>query len=209
MSVSQTVTDDNTVDTWYDCPTDFVENDKLKDTDMHVHSICNATTARKRCKQTAHAPTRLDATDSRTANELPSTSALQTIEAEDGVRDLLTIPSVSASDYESDPYLSNIFAYLTRGTLPIDNAQARITLLLSEDFIIQPDGLLYRISVPRNKKQARVISTELRLALPQKYLAEIVEQCHNLGHFSKERNFQFLRSRFYAKNLFDAVNQFT
>jgi len=84
-----------------------------------------------------------------------------------------------------------------------------LMLMLSEDFIIQPVGLLYRISVPRNMKQARVISTELRLALPQKYLAEIVEQCHNLGHFSKERNFQFLRSRFYAKNLFDAVNQFT
>jgi len=35
-SVSQTVTDDNTVDTWYDCPTDFVQNDQLIDTDMNT-----------------------------------------------------------------------------------------------------------------------------------------------------------------------------
>jgi hypothetical protein len=50
-----------------------------------------------------------------------------------------------------------------------------------------------------------VHSTEIRLAIAQKYLAEIFERCHQIGHLSKEKNFQFLRARSYAKNLWDAV----
>jgi hypothetical protein len=204
-------------DTWYDCSTDFVIPDEqiksVTNTDLfmpsntndacvHVQSICNATKARRHSKQqTTTTPDIESATDPTTLSALPT-------DRTDNFDEMLTVPSVSPSDYESDPYLSDMYMYLSRGILPVINEQARVTLLLSEDFIIHTDGLLYRISVPRGKKQARVMSTEVRLALPQKYLAEVVEQTHHLGHFSKERNFQFLRSRFYAKNLFDAVNQF-
>jgi hypothetical protein len=80
-----------------------------------------------------------------------------------------------------------------------------MTLLLSEDFLVDENGILYRISLPRGKKASRVQSTEIRLAIPQIYLAEVVKQAHELGHLSKERNFEFLRTRYYAKNLWDAV----
>jgi len=66
------------------------------------------------------------------------------------------------------------------------------------------DKLLYIISLPRGK-HAKLTSSEIRLAWPQKFISEVVEKVHQFGHFSKERNFQFLRSCFYAKNLFDAV----
>jgi hypothetical protein len=62
--------------------------------------------------------------------------------------------------------------------------------------------------LPRGKKVSRVQSTESHLALPQIYLAEVVEKAHELGHFSKERNFEFLRTTFYAKNLYDAVARY-
>jgi hypothetical protein len=122
--------------------------------------------------------------------------------------DMITIPFISPTDYENDKYLSELYAYLKHNILPINDFVARQVLLMSEDFYIGDDNLLYRISVPRTKKQARVQSTEIRLALPQIYLAEVVKQCHELGHFSKERNFEFLRARYYAKNLFDCVSQY-
>jgi hypothetical protein len=36
---------------------------------------------------------------------------------------------------------------------------------------------------------SRVQSTEIRLALPQIYLAEVGEKAQELGHFSKEKEF--------------------
>ena len=120
----------------------------------------------------------------------------------------IPIPSIHPEDYENDKYLRNIYMYLSRGLLTNDNKQDRITLLLSEDFFINDKGILYRISLPRGKKVSRVQSTEIRLALPQKYLAEVVRAAHNLGHFSQQRTFEFLRIRFYAKNLWDAVAGF-
>jgi hypothetical protein len=123
--------------------------------------------------------------------------------------DMIIIPSISPTDYENDKYLSELYAFLKHNILPANDSVARQILLMSEDFYIGDDNLLYRISVPRTKKQARVQSTEIRLALPQIYLSEVVKQCHDaLGHFSKERNFEFLRARYYAKNLFDCVSQY-
>ena len=151
-----------------------------EDVNTHLQSICNATAVRRRCKQSLP-----DA--NQTTGHIPPTSLQGDCTEE--VDDMLTIPSVVPSDYETDPHLSHLFSYLTSGSLPANDAQARTTLLLSKDFFNHTDGLLYRISIPRSKKQARVNSTEIRLALPQKYLAEVVQQCHNLGHFSKERNF--------------------
>jgi hypothetical protein len=120
----------------------------------------------------------------------------------------VTVPRIQPSDYETDTHLKNIYAYLTKGMLTGNDSDDRVTLLLSEDFFVDSDGILYRISLPRGKKITRVQSTEIRLALPQIYLAEVVARCHDLGHFSKERNFEFLRTRFYAKNLYDAVVQY-
>ena len=95
--------------------------------------------------------------------------------------------------------IPSLYAFLKYNILPSNDSVARQTLLMGEDFYIGDDDLLYRISVPRTKKQARVQSTEIRLALPQIYLSEVVKQCHELGHFSKERNFEFLRARYYTK----------
>lgn len=120
----------------------------------------------------------------------------------------IPVPCIQPSDYITDQYLKNIYIYLTQGSLSNCDQEDRITLLLADDFFVDPEGILYNISLPRGKKANRVQSTEVRLALPQKYIAEVVQRAHELGHFSKERNFEFLRTRFYAKNLWDAVVRF-
>ena len=102
-------------------------------------------------------------------------------------------------DYLADKHLRNIYFYLTQGLLTNNDKDDRITLLLSEDFFVNKNGILYRIWLPRGKRASRVQSTEIRLAIPEIYLAEIVERCHQLGHSSKEKNFQFLRTRFLCE----------
>jgi hypothetical protein len=155
-------------DTWYDCSTDFDEQiTSSTDTDLRrlpyaanaqfidAHDTCNATTARRRSKQqTPITPDVQSPTDMSTPSALPTDST-------DDTDEMLNIPSVSPSDYESDPYLCDLFTHLSRGTLPVNNERARIILLLSEDFKIQRDGLMYRISVPRGKQQSRVQTTEV------------------------------------------------
>jgi len=116
----------------------------------------------------------------------------------------VTLPSIQPEDHIRDKYLGDLYVYLTEKQLPLNNHAERITLLLSEDFFVGSDKLLYRISLPRGK-HAKFTNAEIRLALPQKFISEVVEKVHQFDHFSKERNFQCLRSRFYAKNLFDAV----
>jgi hypothetical protein len=128
--------------------------------------------------------------------------------AEQQVENALTVPSIKPDDYLSDPFLRNIYLFLTQNMLTGSDIEDRTTLLLADDFFTDESGILYRLSLPMGKKNKRVHTTEIRLALPQKYLAEVIQQVHDLGHFSKERNFEFLRTRFYAKNLFDAISRY-
>jgi Integrase zinc binding domain len=105
----------------------------------------------------------------------------------------------------TDPYLKNIYLYSTQGLLSGSDSVDRITLLLADDFFLDENQILYRISLPQGKKSSRVQSTEICLALSQKYLAQIVQKAHDMGEFSKERTVEFFRTRIYAKNLWDAI----
>lgn len=115
------------------------------------------------------------------------------------------MPTIVPADYVTDTHFSNIYLFLTQGLLTNNDKVDRITLLLAVDFFVDEKGILYRISLPRGKKATHAQSTEIRLAIADKYLAEIVERGHHIGHLSKEKNFQFLHARFYAKNFWDAA----
>jgi len=66
--------------------------------------------------------------------------------------------------------LKNLYLYLTLGELPHNDKEARIVLLLQENFFVNSEGLLYRISLPKGRKNKQVQSTEISLALPHIYL---------------------------------------
>jgi hypothetical protein len=57
-----------------------------------------------------------------------------------------------------------------------NDEEDRVILILAEDFFVDEKGIIYRISLPRGKKATRAQSTEIKLAIPEKYLAEIVER---------------------------------
>jgi hypothetical protein len=139
-------------------------------------------------------------------------------ESDDRLGDSLQIPmltdedfslDISSSDYENGESLKNMFNFLNKGQLTGIDSEDRITLLLQHDFFIdQTNGLLYKIALPKSKKIARTSPTEVLLALPERYLSYVVEVVHNAGHFSAEKTYQFLRSKYYAKNLFRCVIEF-
>jgi len=129
----------------------------------------------------------------------PSSTEVDNNDTLNDVTARLPTPSVKPSDYETDTYLKNLYLYLTLGELPNNDKEARIVLLLQENIFVNSAGLVYK----------QVQCTEISLVLPQIYLPEVVARCHELGHFSSERNYQLLRSRFYAKNLHDAVVRYS
>ena len=76
--------------------------------------------------------------------------------------------------------------------------------LLSEEFVIDPtDGLLYRITIPRNKKLANVM-VEKRLCLPKTFRLHCLQAYHDkfLNHFGREKTYLTLRQRYYYKRLY-------
>jgi hypothetical protein len=221
-------------DIWYDCATEFAPwpllsgtdckqsaaeigrqandiNTQLQDPTAHSAApsdaqVC-ATKARRHATKASKASTPRQPKPAQTAQPPSQPPPVTATDHNNGPSEII-IPQILPTDYETDTYLKDIYLYLTQGLLTGSDDQDRATLLLAEDFFVDQNGSLYRISLPRGKKASRVQSTEIRLALPQIYLAEVGEKAHELGHFSKERNLELLLTRFYAKNLYDAVARY-
>lgn len=119
-------------------------------------------------------------------------------------------PSVqlTADDYLSDEEFKHQYAYQKTGQLTGTDSIDRITLLTAELYLLEND-YLYRITTPRAKKQARVEQVQKRLCLPLVFRNEIISFYHtNLGHFSSEKQFLCMQSRFYFKTLYQDIVDF-
>jgi hypothetical protein len=88
--------------------------------------------------------------------------------------------------------------------LPQEDKDARKVLLTQDLYTIDDtDHRLYRVSVPRAKKERRVKSVELQLCLPKKYQFFVADLLHKtLAHCATERLYLSLKERVYSKDLF-------
>jgi hypothetical protein len=138
--------------------------------------VC-ATKARRRATKESKASTPRQPTPkpAQTAQPPPQLPPVTATDHNNGPSEII-VPQILPTDYETDMYLKDIYLYLTQGLLTGSDDQDRATLLLAEDFFVDQNSILYRISLQRGKKASRVQSTEIRLALPQIYLAEVVEK---------------------------------
>jgi len=55
-----------------------------------------------------------------------------------------------------------MFQYLTDGTLTDDDDQDRLTLLMADQYFMEYEAL-YRLTAPRNNKQDRLRTQDVRL----------------------------------------------
>ena len=61
---------------------------------------------------------------------------------------LITVPTITGTDYENDEEFKYLFKYLTTGELSEDDKINKTTLLMSDQYRLE-DDVLYRIEVPR------------------------------------------------------------
>jgi len=63
---------------------------------------------------------------------------------------LITVRTITGTDYENDEEFKYLFKYLTTGELSEDDKINKTTLLMSDQYLLE-DDVLYRIEIPRKK----------------------------------------------------------
>ena len=116
-------------------------------------------------------------------------------------------PVISSADYETDAEFSGMFLYLHDGTLTGNAKKDKPILIMEEKYIIDEDGLLYRVDIPRQKNLARLKLMTKRLCVPLKFRHDMISYVHdNCGHYAAQSLFHTLAARYYWKSMFaDAV----
>jgi len=78
---------------------------------------------------------------------------------------------------------------------------------MEDKYIINEDGLLYRVDIPRQKNLARVKPTTKRLCVPLHFCHDMISYVHdNCGYYAAQSLFHTLAARYFWKSMFaDAV----
>jgi hypothetical protein len=120
--------------------------------------VC-ATTARRLATKASKASTPRQPTPklAQTAQPPPQPPPVTATDNNNGPSEI-TVPQILPTDYKTGMYLTDIYLYLTQGLLTGSDDQDRATLLLAEDFFVNQNGILCRISLPRGKKTSLVLS---------------------------------------------------
>ena len=128
--------------------------------------------------------------------------------SDDDTDDLITLPQICAQDYDCDQEFQHIYKYLVTGELSGESKIDKVTLLMSDRFVLE-NGILYRTDYPRRKRMARVKPILRRLCVPIRFRHELIKSAHeNLGHYATQSLFLTLSTRYYWRSLFSDINQF-
>jgi len=119
----------------------------------------------------------------------------------DEIANIANTPKINEADYLADPYFAPIYSYLKNDNLPIDNATARKILFTSENYYIE-GHLLYKVSLPRGKKEHRARPQNYLLCIPKRHTAVLLKEWHSiLVHYGPNRLIPTLSTRFYWPQL--------
>ena len=123
------------------------------------------------------------------------------------IHKMIRKPKITEADYLSDTHFKPIFEYLKYQKLTGNDETDRRTLLIAENYYLE-DDLLYKISLPRGRKEKRVRPTYHQLCVPQNQAMTLLQEWHELlGHYSINRLLPTLNIRYYwPKMLTDIKN---
>jgi len=92
-----------------------------------------------------------------------------------------------------------MYMYLKYDQLTNDTDKDRKLLLLAENYYIDKDNL-YKISLPRGRREKRLRPTLYQLCVPKCYREQLLSQYHNfLDHFSFSDYIQLCLSATFGK----------
>jgi len=97
----------------------------------------------------------------------------------------------------ADSYFGLIYLFLQNEELPEVTEKAKKTLLMFENYYTEND-LLYKVSLPRVKKEKRVRPQQYQLCILEGHTATLLQEWHaTLGHFSVNKLIPTLTSRYF------------
>jgi len=129
------------------------------------------------------------------------------VQSENKVLSEVPFPVISSADFETDAEFSGMFLYLQDGALSGNVKKDKPILIMEDKYIIDEDGLLYRVDIPRQKNLARLKPVTKRLCVPLKFRHDMISYVHdNCGHYAAQSVFHTLAARYFWKSMFaDAV----
>jgi transposase InsO family protein len=111
---------------------------------------------------------------------------------------------------ETDDQLGTYIQYIRDGILPTDSKSARKTILETQDFIIDENGLLFHIYYPRGKgqKSERIIK---QLAVPKSLRNDVLLSYHDAltgGHQGMERTYHAIRLKYFWPRMYSDIKYY-
>jgi len=120
-----------------------------------------------------------------------------------------TFPVISQEDCEPDDEFADIYRYADSGELAGNSRKDKTILIMADRYVIDDDGLLYRMDLPRDKCLAKLKPVVRRLCVPRQFRHEIVKFTHEQnGHYAAQGLFHALATCFYWKSLFTDASKF-
>ena len=100
-------------------------------------------------------PTETDQKDTTDGQQELRGSADQSLLSDKAAEEVVNFPTISSSDYETDEEFGAMYQYLKHDILTGRARLDKTILIMAERHLIDVDGLLYRIDIPRQKKLAK------------------------------------------------------
>jgi transposase InsO family protein len=100
------------------------------------------------------------------------------------------------------PDFAPFYSYLSDGTLPSDDQQARRIVLEAQHFVLD-NGILYHLYTPRTKRLDRAYAIVKQLCVPTQFRPEIAYGLHDRNaHLGIDRLYATARLRYYFPGMF-------
>ena len=120
------------------------------------------------------------------------------------LQQLPTIAEIKAAQRQ-DAGLQALIAFLEDKTLPTDNEQARRLVLTSEQFMLDPEGLLLHLYTNRRKKTSEVEKCHVQIVVPNVYVLNFLKAFHDdLIHAGKNKLFLSLRNHYFWDKMYQS-----
>jgi len=122
--------------------------------------------------------------------------------ADQGIHDIQSVvfPTIASRDYLTDDEFGDIYRYLDSDELTGNARKDRTILLKAERYLIDDNGLLYKMDIPRQKKLARLKPIIKKLCVPLRYRHDMLAFVHDkCGHYATQSLFQTLALRFFLE----------
>ena len=102
-------------------------------------------------------------------------------------------PVIISEDYQRDDEFSDMYKYLQFSELSDNARRDKTTMIMSDWYMIDLDGMLYKMDLPRQRNLARLKPIMKRLCVPLRFRHDMIAFVHeNRGHYAIQQLFSYI-----------------